>query len=140
MTHNNQKGVSALSIIIIVIIFGAVIGASFLLLNEEKAKSRDAKRMADMARVQAAFELTFANTSSYVAAAQSGCDKAGMLVSQCSLQAYLPTIGQMKDPGKYQYQVVSVPTSEAYSIAFSLEKSYDNFTAGRHTLTQDGIK
>ncbi|MFH1207288.1 MAG: hypothetical protein V1668_01640 [Patescibacteria group bacterium] len=140
MTHDNQKGLSALLIIIVVIIFCAVIGGAFLLLNEEKAKSRDAKRMSDMARIQAAFELNFADTSSYAAAAQIGCDKAGMLVSQCSLQAYIPTIGQMKDPGEYQYQVVSVPTNDGYGISFTLEKSYENFPAGRHLLTQDGIK
>ncbi len=140
MKITNQRGISAVSVIIIIIVFGLVIGVSFLLLNEEKAKSRDAKRMADMARIQAAFELTFAETSSYAMAAQSGCDRTGMAVSQCNLGQYIPTIGQMKDPGKYQYQVTGVPGAESYAITFTLEKSYDNFAAGRHVLSQDGIK
>jgi hypothetical protein len=63
-----------------------------------------------------------------------------MLVSQCNLEKYISTISQMKDPGKYQYQVVSVPTAEAYGVSFFLEKSYENFAAGKHTLSQDGIE
>ncbi|MFA5052310.1 MAG: hypothetical protein WC544_04625 [Patescibacteria group bacterium] len=137
---NNQKGVSAVTIIVVVIIFCAVIGGAFLLLNDEKAKTRDAKRMSDMARLQAAFELLYNNSSSYAPAAQSGCDKVGMLASQCDLQTYIPTISQIKDPGKYQYQITGVPDDSSYAVTFHLEKSYDNFSAGKHVLSEDGIK
>lgn len=140
MSKTSQKGISMVAVLVIVILFGAVIGGAFLLLNEEKAKTRDAKRMSDVARLQAAFELLYSASSSYAPAAQSGCDQVGMPVSQCNLKAYIPTIGQFKDPGKYQYIVATTPSDEGYAVSFTLEKSYDNFSAGQHQLTQDGIK
>ncbi len=136
----SQKGLSILSIIIIVVVFGATVGGAFVLINNEKAHTRDAVRLSDMTRVQAAFEFLYNQQASYALAAENGCNQAGMLVSQCSLGEYYSTINQLEDPGKYQYKVSTVPTENEYGITFTLEKDYQNLTAGEHLLTQDGIQ
>ena len=140
MFVSNQKGLSLVVILILVIIFGLIIGGGFVLLNQEKAKARDAKRLSDITRVQAAFEFLYHDTANYALAAQNGCDKAGMLVSQCNLKQYLPSIAQFRDPGGYSYAISGVPSEEGYEVTFNLEKSYYNLKAGKHTLTHNGIK
>ena len=140
MFFRNQQGVALLTILILVIAFGLLIGGGFMLLNNEKAKARDAKRLSDITRIQAAFEFLYNDTASYEAAAQNGCSQPGMLVSQCNLSAYLPNIKQFRDPGKYKYIVSQVPTEESYEITFTLEKDYDSLRAGRHTLSPQGIQ
>jgi len=140
MFKNNQKGVSLVTILIFVIVFGLLIGGGFLLLNEERAKTRDAKRLADMARIQAAFEFLYNDTASYTLAAQGGCGQKNSLVSQCNLKQYLSSITQFRDPGKYEYSVNQVPSEESYEITFYLEKSYNDLKAGKHTLSPAGIR
>ncbi len=136
----NQKGISLVTILVIVIILGAIIGGGFLLLNQERSKTRDAKRMADMARIQAAFEFLYNDTASYELAATGGCDTAGVSVNKCNLSKYLPTIANIADPGKFHYVVSEVPTEENYTVTFTLENSYDTYQAGQHQLSAAGIK
>jgi hypothetical protein len=137
---NKQKGLSVLRLLIIIAVICLVVGGGFILLNKEKAKARDAKRLSDMARLQAAFELLYNETASYAGASQSGCDAAGVLVSTCNLTRYIPAIGQMGDPGKFSYKVTTVPSAEGYVISFYLEASYGNLRSGKHTLSPAGIK
>lgn len=139
-TKHNQSGISILAVILIVIGVAVVIGGGFLLLNQERAHTRDARRVSDMARVQAAFELMFNEQASYAGAALNGCDQAGALVSTCNMSSYIPAIAQMVDPGKYSYVVSVVPTDETYQVTFTLEKDYGTFTAGTHTVSPSGIK
>jgi len=136
----HQKGVSLITILIIVIVAGAIIGGGFLLLNNERSKTRDAKRIADIVRIQAAFEFLYNDTASYEFAAVGGCAEVGNLVSQCNLSKYIPTINSLKDPGKFNYAVSTVPTEEDYQITFTLENSYDSYQSGKHTVSPVGIQ
>ncbi|MDP2684069.1 MAG: hypothetical protein Q8P20_03345 [bacterium] len=137
---NHQKGVSLINILIIVIVVGIIIGGGFLLLNNERSKTRDAKRMSDIVRIQAAFEFLYNNTASYEFAAVGGCESVGNLVSQCNLSKYMPTIAAIKDPGKFSYIVSTVPTEDDYQITFTLENSYDSYAAGQHVVSPAGIQ
>ncbi|MFA5135073.1 MAG: hypothetical protein WC505_04815 [Patescibacteria group bacterium] len=139
MLQKNRAGVSILIILIFVVIFGLLIGGGFLLINSEKAKTRDAKRLSDMTRIQAAFEFLYNDTASYEGAALGGCGQPGMLVSQCNLTQYLPTLAEFIDPGTYSYTVQKAPDSEGYAVSFMLEKNYGSLRAGPHTLSPEGI-
>lgn len=136
----SNKGFSLVQILVIVIIFGLLISGGFLLLNNEKAKTRDAKRLSDITRLQAAFEFLYNDTASYLGAAQDGCNQAGMLVSRCNIGTYLASITKFGDPGKYQYLVSVPPTANTYEITFTLEKEYYGLKSGVHTLSPGGIR
>ncbi len=136
----NQAGISVLAILIIVIGVALLIGGGFLLLNQERAHTRDARRVSDMTRIQAAFELMYNEQASYAGAAINGCAQAGALVSTCNLASYVPTISKLTDPGKYQYVVSVVPTDETYQVTFTLEKDYETLKAGKHTVSPQGVK
>lgn len=135
----NKKGLTILQILIWVLIFGLLLGGFFLLLNNERSKTRDAKRVSDMTRLQAAFEMLYSEKGSYAEAAIGGCSKTGVSVRTCKL-SYLTTITSLKDPSGGEYIVSVVPDKNSYGITFNLENNYDGFKAGKHTLTQDGIK
>lgn len=139
MNYHHQKGIALVKLLIIIIIFGAVIGIMFLLLNDEKAKTRDAKRLSDISRLQVAFEFLYNDTASYEQAAQNGCNQINILVSQCNLKNYIPSINQFKDPSQYQYVVSKVPSEDGYEVTFYLEKDYDGLKAGKHILSPLGI-
>ena len=136
----DRKGLTVLQILIWVLIFGLLLGGFFLLLNKERSNSRDAKRVADMSRLQASFEMLYGEKGSYEEAVTGGCNKQGISVRTCKLSKYLTTISSFKDPTGGEYVVSQVPSKNSYEITFSLENDYDGLKAGRHTLTQDGIK
>lgn len=128
-----------IQLIIWVMVVSVVIGGFFYLLNIERAKTRDAKRVSDMTRVQAAFEFLYATKASFRSASEGGCSTAGALVSTCNLGAYLPDIASMRDPGSFTYVVSRVPDDEGYEVTFQLEHSYGAFASGAHVLSPDGI-
>lgn len=136
----NQKGASLIKILIIVIIVGAILGGFFLLLNNERSKTRDAKRMADIVRIQAAFEFLYNDTASYEFAAIGGCDTVGSFVKQCNLSKYISTISTFQDPGEFSYLISVRPTDDDYAVTFTLENSYDSLQSGQHVLSSAGIR
>lgn len=135
----DQKGFSLKELIIFTGLLLMVIIFGVLLLNQERARTRDAKRITDITQVRFGFEVLFNEKNSYAEAA-SGCAKAGSLVSTCNLSAYLSNISQIKDPGKYRYQVAKVPGEKDFEVAFTLEKGYGSLIKGKHTLSAEGIK
>lgn len=140
MRGTEQRGSTLVYVIIIVIAFSVVVGGCFYLIGEERAKTRDAKRLSDITRIQAAFEMLYNDTASYEQAAVGGCGKKGALVSTCNVSAYLPTIAEFKDPGSSRYLITEVPSETSFGVSFQLEKAYGTMIAGKHTLTPAGIK
>jgi len=135
----NQKGLSLIELLLFAALIGLLLVFGVLLVNNERAKTRDAVRIADMSRIQFAFEAMFNGKNSYKEAAQ-GCAKVDSLVSACSLSSYLPNINKISDPGKYQYKITKVPDDENFEVTFYLEKGFSALKAGKHTLSKTGIK
>jgi len=134
------KGLSMIQILILVLVVFAVGSGVFLVIREERAQTRDAKRMADMARLSAAFFEMYATDGSYAAAAEGGCSEQGSSVATCNLGQYLPDISSFKDPQGGAYVVQGVPGEGSYVVLFSLERNYNFYPAGTHALTPQGIQ
>ncbi len=135
-----SKGFTLIQLLVWVLIASAVFGGFFYLLNSEHAKTRDAKRLADMSRVQAAFEFLFAQNASFAKAADGGCNTVGVHVNLCKLSSVIPDIATLSDPGSFSYVVSRVPDDEGYQVTFQLERSYGNLKAGAHAISQDGFQ
>jgi hypothetical protein len=110
------------------------------LIGQERAKARDAQRVADMARLQVGFLLLYNRTSSYAAAAENGCSTVKAPVRSCNLAQDLPTIASFRDPRGSDYLVTSVPDATSYQIAFTLEQGTTGLAKGNHVLTPAGIQ
>lgn len=139
MGYPDRRGIGLISTLLIftgITVFLAAVG---LLLSQERARVRDSRRIADMVRVQFAFETLFREKASYAAAA-AGCSQAGSPVARCELSQYLPAITTLKDPGRFSYAVARVPDDTDYQVTFTLERGYDNLAAGKHTVSRDGIR
>ncbi len=134
-----QSGLSLIELIIILGLFSVIVFLGVVLLGNERAKTRDAQRLADMTRVQAAFQLLYFEKASYKEAA-AGCDAVGDDVSACGLERYLPGIGTLDDPGRFSYTVASIPDDGGYAIEFTLERQYGTLAPGKHRLTKAGVQ
>ncbi|MFA5069876.1 MAG: prepilin-type N-terminal cleavage/methylation domain-containing protein [Patescibacteria group bacterium] len=135
----DQKGFSLKELLIVISLVLVLIVFGVALISSERAKVRDARRMADLTQVRFGFEVLFQEKNSYAEAA-AGCSQVGNLVSACSLGAYLADIASIKDPGRSRYQVTVVPNEENYEVTFFLEKGYDSLKKGKHTLSAVGIR
>lgn len=125
------------------LIIGAIIAllavGGTMLIGIERARNRDARRIADITNFAAGFAVLYAQDASYAAAAE-GCSKVGDLASTCSLPTLTSMESQLKDPGSFTYTVSHVPDAEDFGISFRLERSYGQYGAGVHQLTRSGIK
>lgn len=136
----DQRGLTLTRLLVWVLVVGGVLAVIFLLLTREQARARDAKRVADMTRLAAAFELLYAERASYEAAAEDGCKEVGSPANTCSLALYFPGIGNLTDPSGGAYLLAQVPTKDSYAVSFSLERGYSEVGKGPHLLTPEGIK
>lgn len=142
MTCPNFPHPKGFSIVQLVLLLTAVVVAAtfnIIFVMREQAAVRDAIRIADMARLEAAFAMLSFETASYAEAAK-GCPNVGDLVSTCTLGKYLPTITSLKDPGRHRYTISEVPTDSRFRVQFTLERGVGTYKKGVHALTQDGIQ
>lgn len=134
------KGLSMIQVLILVLVIFAVGAGVFLVIREDRAQTRDAKRMADMARLSAAFFELYSTEGTYATAAEGGCSEQGSSVSTCNLSAYLPDIASFKDPKGGAYTIQGVPGEASFVVLFTLERNYNFYAAGNHVLTPQGIQ
>jgi len=135
----NQKGLSLIELLLFAALIALLLVLGVLLVNNERAKTRDAVRLADITQFRYAFEVMFFEKNSYQEAS-TGCSKINDLASQCSLTKYLPEVAKIADPGKFSYKISQIPSDQNFEITFYLEKGYNGLKAGKHTLSKDGIK
>jgi hypothetical protein len=123
------------SLVVIVVLYFGV-----RLVGQERAKARDAQRVADMTRLQVGFLLLFNRTSSYAEAATNGCSTVNAPVRTCNLSQDLPSIASYRDPRGGDYRVTKVPDATTYQVSFMLEQGTTGLAKGAHVLTPAGIK
>jgi len=120
-----------------VVVLVAVIGTAVL--ATERARVRDAKRIADITRLAGGFAVLYAQEGGYESAA-AGCDTKGDPASSCTLSSLLTTGEGLQDPGKFSYTVSRVPDHQDFGISFRLERSYGTLAAGTHVLSKQGVR
>lgn len=127
--------VIALSVIgVIVVIGGLLASVTLLALNSARAKSRDAKRLADVRQLQSALELYYNDQNRYP----------GSLSELAQGSAYLgvvptaptpPDGSCTKDQNQYRYQ----GGGNSFTVTFCLGSQIGGFGAGVHKATEWGI-
>src|SRR3954468_14399687 len=63
--RNKQQGFTLIELLVVIAIIGLLASVVLLALNSARAKSRDAKRVADIRQMQSGLELFFNDCSSY---------------------------------------------------------------------------
>lgn len=130
----NQKGFTLIELLVVIAIIGLLASVVLLALNSARAKSRDAKRVADVRQMVSALELYFNDQSSYPAGV-------GALVTAGYLGA-TPTPPSPVDGacGTTAYTYAQVGSGTGYTITFCVGATTGGLGAGTHTASPAGIQ
>lgn len=135
---NNKKGFTLIELLVVVAIIGLLSTLSIVALNNARARSRDARRVADVKQVQTALELYYNDNGSYPSAVTfNGSSSIGTGTS--IYMAKVPTAPAPYDCGSnYAYTVDD--SNRSYHIVYCLGSATGGVTAGSHNATPAGIQ
>jgi len=147
--RNKNKGFTLIELLVVIAIIGLLASVVLLALNSARAKSRDAKRIADMRQIATALELYFNDNSSYPTSATGGSlGKLSGPVAPGLSPTYIGLLPNSQTPGdgpcttatnKYMYEG-GTSNGAAYTMTFCLGAVTGGYDAGPHTLTPAGIQ
>ncbi|HVY67817.1 MAG TPA: type II secretion system protein [Patescibacteria group bacterium] len=158
MRNKNQSGFTLIELLVVIAIIGLLASVVLLALNSARAKSRDAKRLADVRQLASAFELFFNDKNSYptsgymgtaaVTLSNTGMTTAGLVPTYIGLMPVAPTpadgncgTGATWGANDYNYAVpTGSNTVSSYTLTFCLGGAAGSYPAGPHTLTPAGIQ
>ncbi len=135
---NHVRGASPAEILLALLLVGAISFVAVVLVRGERARTRDAIRIADMSQIAAALRAISAVEGSYRSAG-STC-AVGESVGKCTFGTYLPNATTLGDPLGTPYVVQRVPDATGFGVSFTLERGFGSFTKGAHLLTEAGIR
>ncbi len=155
MRNKNEKGFTLIELLVVIAIIGLLASVVLLALNSARAKSRDAKRLADIRQFASGLELYFNDINSYPTAAlqnplpSTGIGAPNIVPNYIGL---IPTAPSPADGscaatgqgGNGYYWVAnnggSYNLTSAYWVTFCLGAQTGGYVAGPHTLTPAGIQ
>lgn len=149
MRNKNKAGFTLIELLVVIAIIGLLASVVLLALNSARAKSRDAKRLADIRQLASAYELYFNDINSYPTGA-GGIIAATGLGAPNIVPSYIGLIPTAPTPpdgtctaGQNSYTAIQNNGSTltgVYGITFCLGAQTGGYGAGVHTLTQAGIQ
>lgn len=155
------KGFTLVELLVVIAIIGLLSTVAVVALNSARAKSRDAKRVADVKQIQTALELYFNSNNRYPVETAIPLGITNTQLSDDGFDGDGGTNTYMglipRDPGMagaatvcgdgsvascdYQYETPANDTSpKTYKIRFYLEGTTASLAAGLKCGTQDGLK
>lgn len=140
---HQSKGFTLIELLVVIAIIGLLASVVLVSLNSARAKSRDAKRLADIRQIATAMELYFNEKATYPTGAADANVKAALVPNYISL---FPTAPNPPDnctaaQNTYTFNQISPtnPTS-GYNFTFCLGQNTGSYSAGVRTLTQAGVQ
>ncbi len=153
MRNKNEKGFTLIELLVVIAIIGLLASVVLLALNSARAKSRDAKRLADVRQLASALELYFNDINGYPTAAAAALPTAG-IGSPNIVPNYIGLIPNAPTPadgtcastatqGANNYYWLDNRSGNlvaTYAVTFCLGAVTGGYSQGTHTLTQAGIQ
>ncbi len=150
MRNKNKAGFTLIELLVVIAIIGLLASVVLLALNSARAKSRDAKRLADIRQLASAYELYFNDINSYPTTAggtplpATGLGFPNIVPSYIGLIPTAPTPpdGTCTSPQNSYTPIANNGSTltGVYGITFCLGAQTGGYGAGVHTLTQAGIQ
>jgi len=146
----NHKGFTLIELLVVIAIIGLLASVVLVSLNSARAKSRNAKRIAEVRQIMTALELYYNDNSRYPiqsGAVPSMTDGATPLSNFLSAYPTAPTPEDNPSAGGtctaannlYSYAATGA-TPSTYTVIFCLGGTTGGLANGLHTASPSGIK
>ncbi len=139
LRNMKQKGFTLIELLVVIAIIGLLASVVLLSLNSARAKSRDAKRLADIRQLASALELYFNDSGAYP---NSGGGTPLALTPNYIGQ--LPSNPAPVNDGSCAvgttYNYTQTASGASYSYSFCLGATTGGYAGGAHTLSPAGIQ
>lgn len=152
LRNKNEKGFTLIELLVVIAIIGLLASVVLLALNSARAKSRDAKRLADVRQIASALELYFNDKSAYPTGTDgvlNSTSAAGLAPGYIGLIPTAPTPADSngtntclgtaaKNSNNYWYE--QPDSGSTYTLTFCLGDNTGGYQSGPRTLTPAGIQ
>ncbi|MCX6793035.1 MAG: prepilin-type N-terminal cleavage/methylation domain-containing protein [Candidatus Falkowbacteria bacterium] len=134
-----NKGFTLIELLVVIAIIGVLSTMAIIALGNARAKSRDAKRVADIKQISTALELYYSDYNTYPTTITPG----NSLVSPDGTRTYMgkipnnPTPMNDGDCPNKDYSYGYVTSTNKYALGFCLGSSVSSLTAGVQTASTD---
>lgn len=135
MRNKNKAGFTLIELLVVIAIIGLLASVVLLALNSARAKSRDAKRLADVRQIASALELYFNDVSAYPSIGYTSAAKFG----SANTSAYNPSGTIVQLTPTYIGLIPTSPAPQDGSCAVTgaggNDYWYQSTTGSTYTLT-----
>ena len=132
-----------IELLVVIAIIGLLSTLSILALNTARARSRDARRVADVKQIQTALEMYYNDAGSYPTSA-SVTSGARLFTANGTYMSAIPTPpvpsndGSCTTPSPH-YTYAMITGGNSYTITYCLGAAVNDIAAGWHTASPTGI-
>ena len=142
----NKKGFTLIELLVVIAIIGLLSTLAVVSLNNARAKSRDAKRIADVKQMQTAYELFYNDCSEYPstgAPADNNNCPTSPAVTLGTFMATMPSAPTPADgnctPATNDYTYLAGTNNATYTLSFCLGGTTGELGGGCKQATAAGI-
>jgi len=138
----NKPGFTLIELLVVIAIIGLLSTLSIVALNQARARSRDARRLADVKQIQTALEMYFNDNGAYPTSTTPGSSIASGTTIYMGIVPKPPTPADYTGCGNaaYTYTVTTVNgIVNSYQLRYCLGSNTAGIPAGLNTATPSGV-
>lgn len=142
--NHKRKGFTLIELLVVIAIIGILSTLAIVALGNARAKSRDAKRVADMRQMISALELYYNDAGQYPSNVTPG---QSLTYNTTTYMAVVPSnpsptndgSGATQCPVSTNYVYAMVSANSSYTITYCLGSATGELSLGTHRATPNGL-